>query len=91
MKNDILSLTEETLQQLKQKHPPRGNADPEVLLPDKPEEVHPIKFASVDAKRFKKATGKIREGAGPSGLDAEGWKSFFISTQLWNYATLLLR
>ena len=37
MKNDILPLTEKTLQQLKQKHPPRCNADPNVLLPDKPD------------------------------------------------------
>ena len=44
MKNGILHLTEKTMQQVKQNYPPRCNADLEVLLPDKSEEVHPIKF-----------------------------------------------
>ena len=68
----ILSLTEETLPQLKKKYPPEHSADPEVLLPDKPEEVHPIKFASIDAERVRKAIHKTRGGAAPSELDAEG-------------------
>ena len=42
MKNDILPLAEKTLQHLKQTHPSRHNFDLEVLLPDKPEEVHPV-------------------------------------------------
>ena len=58
LKNDILPLTEKTLQQLKQKYPPRCNADPDVLLPDKPEEAHPIKFASIDVESVRKATLK---------------------------------
>ena len=58
LKNDILPLTEKTLQQLKQKYPPRCNAGPDVLLPDKPEEAHPIKFASIDVESVRKATLK---------------------------------
>lgn len=58
-KIDSLSLIEKRLQQLKQKYPPRGNANPEVLLLDKPGEVYPIKF------KRKCKTGKL---AG-SGLD----------------------
>ena len=77
MKYGILSLTEKSVQQLKQKHPPRCNGDPEVLLPEKSEEVHPIKFASIDAESVTKTTRKTRGGAGPSGLDAEGWKRLF--------------
>ena len=69
------------MQQLKQKHPPRYNADPEVLLPDKPKEVHPIKFASTDAENVRIATLKTRGGTGPSGLDVEVWKKLFILTQ----------
>ena len=56
------------MQQLKQKHPPRCNADPEVLLPDKPKEVHPIKFASTDAEYVRIATLKTRGGTGHQGL-----------------------
>ena len=56
MKNGILSLTEKRLQ-LKQ-HPPRNNADQstitgstEVLLPNKPDLVHPIKFTSTEMQK----------------------------------------
>lgn len=59
------------MQQLKQKHPPRCNADPEILLPDKSEEVHSINVEILDAKSYIKITLKTRGGAGPLGLDAE--------------------
>ena len=42
------------------------------MLPDKPEEIHPIKFDSIDAENVRKAALKTRDGAGPSGLDADG-------------------
>ena len=87
MMNGILSLTEKTLQQLEQKYPPRRNADPEVLLPDKPEAVHPIKFSTIDAESVRKVTLKTRGGAGPSGLDPEGWKRLFTSTQFGDSTT----
>ena len=87
MMNAILSLTEKTLQQLEQKYPPRRNADPEVLLPDKPEAVHPIKFSTIDAESVRKVTLKTRGGAGPSGLDPEGWKRLFTSTQFGDSTT----
>ena len=51
------------------------------MLPDKPEEIHPIKFDSIDAENVRKAALKTRGGAGPSGLDADGWKRIFTSNQ----------
>ena len=81
LENDILPQTEKALQQLKQQHPPRRNADSEVLLTDKPEEVNPFKFASIDAESVRKATFRTGGDAGPSGLEAEGWKRLFASTQ----------
>ena len=36
MKNGVLPLNKKTLEQLKQKHPQRRDADPEIMLPDKP-------------------------------------------------------
>ena len=47
MKSGILPLTEETLQQIKQKHSPRRKLIQKYLL----EEVYPIKFPSIDAKK----------------------------------------
>ena len=60
MKNDVLPL--------KQKHPQTRDAYPEIMLPDKPEEIHPIKFDSIDAENVRKAALKTRGGAGPSGI-----------------------
>ena len=75
MKSGVLPLNKKTLQQLKKKkkHPQRRDADPEIMLPDKAEEIHPIKFDSIDAENVRKAVLRTRGGAGPSGLDADGW------------------
>ena len=81
IKNGVFPLNKKTLEQLKQKHPQRRDADPEIMLPDKPEEIHPIKFDSIDAENVRKAAVKMRGGAGPSGLDAGGWKRIFTSNQ----------
>ena len=81
VKNGILPRNKKTLEQLKQKHPQQRDADPEIMLPDKPEEIHPIKFDSNDAENVRKVALKTRGGAGPSGLDADGWKRVFTSNQ----------
>ena len=60
------------MNRLKQKHP-RRNANLEVLLPDKSEEVYSIKFASIDAESATKATIRTAE---PS-----SWKKLFSSTK----------
>ena len=85
MENIILPLTQKTLQQFK--YPPRCNVDPEVLLPDKTEEVHPIRFASVDKERVRKAAPKTGRGAGSSESDTESWKRLFTSTQFGDITT----
>ena len=81
MKNGVLPLNKKTLEQLKQKHPQRRDADPEIMLPDKPGEIHPIKFDSTDAENVRKEALKTRGGARPSGRDADGWKRIFTSNQ----------
>ena len=81
MKNGVLALNKKIREQLKQKHPQRRDADPEIMLPDKPEEIHPIKFDSIDAENVGKAALKTRVGPGPSGLDDDGWKRIFTSNQ----------
>ena len=80
MKNGILPLNKKTLEQLKQKHHQRRDADPEIL-PDKPEEIHPIKFDCIDSENVIKAAFKTRCGQGHLDLDADGWKRIFTSNQ----------
>ena len=82
--NNMKKLNKKTLEQLKQKHPQRRDADPEIMLPDKLEEIHPIKFDSIDAENVRKTALKTRGGAGPSGVDADGWKKILTSNQFGN-------
>ena len=79
MQNGILPLNEKTLKQLRQRHP---EATEETLLPDKPEVIHPIKFEKIDAEMVRKAAIKTKGGAGPSGMDADGWRRIFASKTL---------
>ena len=74
MKNGILPLTGQTLNQLKLKHPEGKEASQEILLTDTPETIHPIKFESIDVEKIQKAAVKTQGGSGPSGMDADGWK-----------------
>ena len=60
MENGILPLNDQTLCQMKQKHPHGKDGVPELLLPDLPEEIHPIKFHSLNAESVKKAILKVQ-------------------------------
>ena len=51
----------------------------DVLLTDKPEQVHPIKFDAIDADLVKGAAVRTRGGAGPSRLDSDGWRRILIT------------
>ena len=79
MQNGILPLNKETIALLKQKHPHASKATQEVLLPDQPESIHPIKFEKINADVIRAAVTKTRGGSGPSGMDAEGWKRLLTS------------
>ena len=84
MQNGILPLNEQKLHQIKEKHPHGKEAHPELLLPDIPEEIHPVKFNWTDAENVKKAILKTKGAAGPSCLDADGSKRILISNQFDN-------
>ena len=86
MKNGVLPLNKKKLEQLKQRYPQRRDAGPEIMLPDKVEEIHPIKFDSVNVENVRKAALKTRGGTGPSGLAVEGWKRIFTSNQFGDSA-----
>ena len=89
MQNGILPLNQNTLNQLKQKHPQGKEAEFNTLLTDKPEEIHPIKFEGIDAELVKKAVVRTRGGAGPSGMDADGWRRILITKQFGNTSNQL--
>ena len=84
MQNGILPLNDKTLHRIKQKHPHGKDAHPDILLPDIPEEIHPIKFHQINVESVKKAIFKIKGAAGSSSLDADGWKWILTSNQFGN-------
>ena len=63
MQNGILPLNDQTLYQINEKHSHSKDADPQLLLLDIPEKVHPIKFHSIDAESVKKAILKTKGAA----------------------------
>ena len=90
IQNDILPLNDQALYQIKQKYPHGRDADPQVLLPDIPEEIYPIKFHSSDAESVKKAILKTKDAA-RSCLDADGWKRILTSISLVIAQTIYIK
>ena len=72
------------MNQSKQKNLQGKEAELDLLLTDAPEQVHPIKFDALDTDLVKRVAVKARSGAGPSGLDADGWRRILISKQFGN-------
>ena len=91
IQNGILPLNNETLNVLRQKHPTASEASQDVLLPDIPEIVHPVKFENITADTVRKAAIKTKGAAGPSGIDADGWRRLFVSNSLGASSTDLCK
>ena len=91
MQNGVLPLNNETLNLLKQKHPQPSPATAEVLLPDVPEKVHPIKFENINADTARNAVTKTKGGSGPSGMDADGWRRIFTFKSFGDSSTDLCK
>ena len=71
----VLPLTEETLQDLRKKHPVAKEGNPAVMLDGD----IPALFANIDELTIAKATMNTNGAAGPSGLDAVGWRHILVS------------
>ena len=56
------------------KHPQGEQANAECILPSDPEDIHPVIFDSIDASAIRSAALRTTGSAGPSGLDAHGWR-----------------
>ena len=78
----ILPSTDATIAQLKAKHPLNviPNEDG-VLLNGPVNRLHPIAYSEIDEELIMKVAYATKGGAGPSGLDAEGWKRMLTSKQ----------
>jgi len=79
IQNGILPLNDETLELLKQKHPKEKNPCSDILLDDTPIRIHPIRFEEIDAEMIRQSSLKTKGGAGPSGMDGDGWRRILSS------------
>ena len=64
---------------LADKHPPGQPAHPDTIINDNPTDVHPVLFESLDAAMIRSAALHTNGAAGPSGLDALGWRRLCTS------------
>jgi len=79
MENGILPLDNKTLKLLKQKHPEGMEPPDDVLLTDTLIQLHPVRFEEIDSELIRQFALKTRGGAGPSGLDGDGWRRILTS------------
>ena len=61
-------------EELISKHPPGQPAYSSCILPSEPQDPHHVIFDSLDADTIRSAALKVNGAAGPSGLDAHGWR-----------------
>ena len=80
----VLPMSNEVLEALKKKHPARKPAVPSaVIAPNCPSQdpSHFILFDQLDGQMIRETALKTEGAAGPSGLDAAGWKRLCTSFQ----------
>ena len=79
MEGGVLPLDEETVSLLKTKHPESQPCSDEAIVDFSAPPVHPVVFESINADSVKIASINTRGGAGPSGVDADGWRHILVS------------
>ena len=75
--NDPISPTVREL--LANKHPSGQPAYNSCIVPDEPQDPHPVIFESLDGNAIRSAALKINGVAGPSGLDSHVWRRLCTS------------
>ena len=79
MQGGILPLTDETMTLLHTKHPEPGTLNEDAVYQHQAPPVHPIVFDAITAESVRKAAMNTKGGAGPSGVDADGWRHILVS------------
>ena len=79
MQSGILPLTDETMVLLHSKHPEPSPLNEEALYPHETDPIHPVVFDQISSDSVRIAALGTKGGAGPSGLDADGWRHILVS------------
>ena len=64
---------------LLEKHPKISEVSNDILIVEEVQNVHPVIYDSIDSKMVRDAIIKTPSSAGPSGLDADGWRRILMS------------
>jgi len=79
MQDGILPLNEDTLRLLREKHPTEKTPSDDILLTDSPVQIHSVRFDEINGDLIRQSAIKTNGGAGPSGLDGDGWRRILVS------------
>ena len=87
----LLQLNADVLSDLKDKHPDAADPSAAMLLQGPINNVEKATFNILDADMIQKAALRTRGAAGPSNLDADGWRRILVSRNFGQYNTDLCK
>ncbi len=82
----VLNLTKETLTTLQTKHPNGQECHEEYLLEGPIDKVEGYIFEKIDGSLIKKLACQLKGAAGPSTLDADGWRRILTSASFGSHS-----
>ena len=88
-KGGILPLSDETFEIFQPKYSEASEASDDILLKETPQKVNPVIYESIHLEIVKDAIKKTRGAAGPSVMNADGWRRKLISCNFGNIAEYL--
>ena len=77
--HDLVDNGKTVLNVLQEKHPPAQDVSPETLADGTNMQFHPVIFESIDCEAIRKAALRTDGSAGPSGIDARGFRRMCTS------------
>ena len=86
----IAELNNETMEALKKLHPTATEASEDILLTGDIPFFDPVVFTNINEKAIATAALKTGGGAGPSGLDADGWRRMLVSRNYGTWAEIFV-
>ena len=79
MENRVLPINKDTFSKLIQKHRKGKMASQDIFLNAPLQNIHPIKFQSIEEEMIRKVAIRTKGVSGPSGMDADGWHRIVAS------------
>ena len=75
----VVPLNDEVISTLTEKHPEQKEASDDILIEGDPPFIDPVLYDNINESTILKAAIKTKGCAGPSGVDADGWRRILVS------------